>query len=206
MLRFRPVSLCLWHRKEITGVLLATACSVLSVLEKLSVSYPLPSRRLFFRHSKCKPFIFFSLGHILWISGHFYCPPLHFQSGRVMLKSSAPNWTEDSSWALTNTEMTHCRLYSPMHPNITLFFLSFLQHCEFMFSWRSTVTHSFPEELLSHQLFPSLYWCQDLPAYSSGNPLELDTTTTTRLWAPDEPSMPLQCCLMKGLKLCVVLN
>lgn len=96
------------------------------MLERLPVSYLLPGRLLFLRHGKHKCFRFFP-----WrmSSGSLVIFTVLLSTSKVagiFLKSSAPNWTRDSSWALTNMEITPCRLYSHMHPNIVLFFFSFL--------------------------------------------------------------------------------
>lgn len=127
---FRPISLCLWHRKEITG-LFTTACYLLSVLEKLPVSYWLPRGLLFFRHGKGKPFRFLpwgmSSGSLIIVSALLSASKV----AGVFLKGSAPNRTQDSSRALTNVEITPCRVYSCMQPRIMLFFfLSIMQQLD----------------------------------------------------------------------------
>lgn len=56
LFHFRSISLCPWHRKEITGLVFTTACTGQSVLENLPFSFSLLSRLLFFRHRKRNPF------------------------------------------------------------------------------------------------------------------------------------------------------
>lgn len=115
------MSIFLCPREEITGPVFATVCTVLSVLENLPFSYSLLRWLLFFRLRKHNPFTVppwtMSYGSLVTFSALFL---------RILFNSSAPNWTPNSSWALTNVGIVPCRLWSHLQPNIVLSLFSFL--------------------------------------------------------------------------------
>lgn len=140
---FRSISLCPWERKEITGPVFATACTVLSVLENLPFSYSLLHRLLFFRHRKRNPFRASPLGYVLWISDQF----LHIQSSQHFLQEQHSKMNTElqlraHQWGLLPADCgSTCSpiLCFPFSP----FYCATAQHCQFTFSRRSTVTSIF---------------------------------------------------------------
>lgn len=196
-------------QKKDYGPVLARPCTMMSAL-KTCLSPTHSSAGCSSLGTENVTLLEFSSGvYVLWIS----FPALSSTSKVVSIffKSSAPNWIQDSSWALTSVGIVLWRLWAHVQPSIVFSFFPF-QLCN-----SSTLpVHVQPE--IHSNLYPFLksccptgcspasIWCQQLQGHSSVSSTFWSTHHHCSLCAPKKTKVPLQCWFTKGTKLCVVFH